>query len=53
MTKIKEFFKRPNVRKWISDVIKIGVGVFLGGVFFCLSVLLILLILRVYYQGIG
>ena len=34
MTKIKEFFKRPNLRKWISDVIKIGFGVCLGGVLF-------------------
>ena len=34
MTRIKEFLKNPNVRKWISDVIKIGFGVSLGGVLF-------------------
>ena len=34
MNKSKEFFKNPNVRKWISEVIKIGFGVCLGGVLF-------------------
>ncbi len=31
---ILNFLKSPNVRKWISDVIKIGFGVSLGGVIF-------------------
>ena len=34
MKKISNFFKNPNVRKWISDVIKIGFGVCLGGLLF-------------------
>ena len=32
--KLTQFFKGNNVRKWISDVIKIGFGVCLGGVLF-------------------
>ena len=34
MKLVTQFFKRPNLRKWISDVIKIGFGVCLGGVLF-------------------
>ena len=34
MKLVTQFLKRPNVRKWISDVIKIGFGVSLGGVIF-------------------
>ena len=31
---MKNLLKNPSVHKWISDVIKIGFGVCLGGVLF-------------------
>ena len=34
MKLITQFLKSPNVRRWLSDVIKIGFGVCLGGVLF-------------------
>ena len=46
MTKIKEFLKKPNVRKWISDVIKIGFGVCLGGVLFSISLYFLMYVER-------
>ena len=41
MKPILNFFKNPNVRKWISDVIKIGFGVCLGGVLFFGSIIIL------------
>ena len=42
MTKILLFLKNPNVLKWISDVIKIGFGVCLGGVLFFGSIYILI-----------
>ena len=42
MKTISNFLKNPNVRKWISDVIKIGFGVCLGGVLFFGSIYILI-----------
>ncbi len=39
---MKNFLKNPIFRKWISDVIKIGLGVCLGGVLFFGSIYILM-----------
>ena len=39
---MKNLLKNPSVRKWISDVIKIGFGVCLGGVLFFGSIYILM-----------
>ena len=42
MRKIIEFTKKPSIRSWISDVIKIGFGVCFGGVLFFGSIYILI-----------